>query len=107
MKYQFGDVVLCRVPFHRAIGDKIRPSIVLVDSGDADFVGAPLTTRLRDSAFDITIEAWKDSGLNTPSSVRIHKLTVLPKALIIRSLGSLTIADRDRVGRFLIALFSA
>src|ERR1035438_9329312 len=42
-----GDVVLVEVRFHQAPGAKVRPTVVVLDSGDEDFVGAPITTRVR------------------------------------------------------------
>ena len=35
------------------------------------------------------------SGLNVPSSVRVHKLTVLPKSDVVRNLGSCSDSDRE------------
>ena len=52
MKLQLGDVVLIRMEFHQAVGGKVRPAVVLLDAGDADFVAAPITSQARNSEFD-------------------------------------------------------
>ena len=82
-----GEVVPIRIEFHQTPGGKLRPAVVLLDSGDDDFVAAPITSRLRTSAFDVAIQQWRAAGLNTASTVRVHKLTVLAKGDVVRRLG--------------------
>lgn len=89
MTLRRGDVVLIQMQFHQAPGSKVRPALLLLDSGDDDFVAAPITSQLRLSKYDLPIEHWKAVGLNVTSYVRIHKLTVLAKAEVVRSLGSI------------------
>ena len=72
----------------------MRPALVLLDPADNDFVAAPITSQQRVSEYDLAIEDWRAAALNVASSVRIHKLTVLEKAEVLRSLGSLSDADR-------------
>jgi mRNA interferase MazF len=98
---RLGDVVLLRMEFHQTAGGKVRPAIVLLDTGDDDFVAAPVTSRPRLSEYDLPIQEWKTAGLNVASFVRVHKLTVLPKSGIVRQLGSLTNPDRDALIRLL------
>ena len=74
-----GEIVLIRIEFHQASGGKLRPAVVLLDSGDDDFVGAPVTSRSWVSDFDIPIHLWREAGLNTASTIRVHKLTVAGK----------------------------
>jgi len=38
MTLQTGDVVLIRMRFHQTQGSKVRPALVLLDTGDDDFV---------------------------------------------------------------------
>jgi len=82
-----GEVVLIRIDFYQTLGGKVRPAVVLLDSGDDNFVAAPITCRLRTSDFDISIHDWREAGLNTPSTIRAHKLTVLAKSEVVRRLG--------------------
>ena len=93
MTLRLGEVVLIRMLFHQAPGFKVRPALVLLDPGDNDFVAAPITSQQRASEYDLKIEDWRAAGLNVASSVRIHKLTVLAKAEVLRSLGALSDAD--------------
>ena len=69
-----GEVVLIRIDFHQAPGGKVRPAVVLLDSGDDDFVAAPFTSSHRVSGFDVPILQWREAGLNTASTIRAHKL---------------------------------
>ena len=92
---QLGEVVLLRMEFHQTAGGKVRPAIVLLDAGDDDFVAAPVTSRPRLSEYDLPVQEWKTAGLNVPSFIRVHKLTVLPKIGMVRPLGRLTKPDRD------------
>jgi len=105
MKLQLGEVVLIRMQFHEAAGAKVRPALVLLDAGDDDFVAAPVTSRPRHSEFDLVIRDWRAAGLNVASSLRVHKLTVLAKVEIVRSLGRLSHPDRDALVQLLCQAF--
>ena len=94
MTLRFGEIVLVRIQFHQAAGAKVRPAVVLLDTGDDDFVAAPISSQARHSDYDLAIEDWRDAGLNVASYIRVHKPTVLAKADIVQSLASL--AERDR-----------
>src|SRR5438552_14289081 len=94
MTLRAGEVVLIRIDFHQTPGGKLRPAVVLLDSGDDDFVAAPITSRQRASDFDVAIDRWSEAGLNTASTIRVHQLTVLSKDEIVRRLGELGGADR-------------
>jgi mRNA interferase MazF len=67
MILQFGEIVLIRMQFHQTTGAKIRPALVLLDTGDDDFVAAPITSQLRRSDYDLAINDWRAAGLNVPS----------------------------------------
>jgi mRNA-degrading endonuclease toxin of MazEF toxin-antitoxin module len=101
-----GEVILIRIDFRQTPGGKLRPAVVLLDSADDDFVAAPITSRLRVSDFDLPIHGWREAGLNTPSTIRVHKLTVLTKGEIVRRLGGLTDADRTALKEVLRRAFS-
>jgi hypothetical protein len=53
--------------------------VVLLDSGDDGFVAAPITSRPRTSNYDVPIDQWREAGLNTASTARVHNLAVLAK----------------------------
>ena len=101
-----GEVVLIRIDFLQTQGGKLRPAVVLLDAGDDDFVAAPVTSRPLVSALDLPIQQWREAGLNTPSTMRIHKLTTLSKSRIVRRLGDLALADRDAAYEVLRRAFS-
>jgi mRNA interferase MazF len=101
-----GEIVLIRIGFPQASGGKLRPAAVLLDSGDDDFVAAPVTSRFRASVFDVPIRQWREAGLNTASTIRVHKLTALAKNEIVRRLGELTGADRTALAEALRLAFS-
>ena len=93
MNLECGEIVLIEVPFHQAGGAKIRPAVVILDSADEDFLGAPITSRSRTGTYEISIVHWQSAGLNAPSTARIHKVAVLPKMAIKRRIGTLTLDD--------------
>ena len=101
-----GEVLLIRIDFHQIPGGKLRPAVVLLDSGDDDFVAAPITSRSRTSDFDVSIHQWHEAGLNTGSTIRVHKLTVLAKDEVVRRLGELTEPDRTALKAVLRRAFS-
>ncbi|MFN0102554.1 MAG: type II toxin-antitoxin system PemK/MazF family toxin [Bryobacteraceae bacterium] len=103
MKLRVAEVVLIRIQLHQAQGSKIRPALVLVDAGDEDFVAAPITSQPRASEFDLVVTDWQAAGLNVPSMVRVHKLTVLAEADIVRRLGVRSSADREMLSKLLCA----
>ena len=101
-----GEVVLIRIEFHQRSGGKLRPAVVLLDSADEDFVAAPITSHSRVSDFDVPIHQWHEAGLNTPSTIRAHKLTVLAKDEVVRRLGELGGPDRTALREVLRRTFS-
>ena len=105
MTLRAGDVVLIRMQYNQTMGSKIRPALVLLDTGDDDFVAAPVTSQPRSSEYDLALADWKAAGLNVQSSARVHKLTVLPKADVVRNLGSCSGPDRDALLKVLCQAF--
>jgi len=101
-----GEVVLIRIGFHQTTGGKVRPAVVFLDTGDDDFVAAPVTSQPARSDFDLLIRQWQQAGLNVPSTVRTHKLTVLSKDEIVRRLGHLAEEDRLTLAKLLRSAFS-
>jgi mRNA interferase MazF len=91
-----GDIVLIRIPFHDAVGSKVRPAVVILDSGDNDFVGAPITSRNRQTELDFPILDWQAAGLNVASTARLHKIGVLSKKAILSPLKGLSEVDRPK-----------
>ena len=91
--------------FHQSPGSKVRPALIILDTGDEDFVAAPVTSQARPSEFDLAIKDWNSAGLNVQSYIRVHKVAVLPKSEIVRRLGVLSDADRSAVCTLLCQCF--
>ena len=95
MSLRHGEVLLIKVRFHQADGEKVGPVVVVLDSGDNDFVGAPITSRAARSEFDVAISEWAAARLNVPSWIRVDKVAVLAKVSIVRRLGNLIKLDQE------------
>ena len=96
-KYHSGDVVIMELPFTAGTGSKRRPTLVLIDTGDADMIVAPITSRASQGAFDVPLIDWQQDGLALPSVVRVHKPVTTEKSRVERRLGVLTSDDWARV----------
>jgi mRNA-degrading endonuclease toxin of MazEF toxin-antitoxin module len=79
--------------------------VLILDAGHDDFVAAPITSQQRSSPYELVISAWRAAGLNVASFVRIHKLTVLSKAEVVRRLGLLPEADSHSLHTVLCRAF--
>ena len=106
MNLRPGEVVLIRIDYHQTTGGKMRPAVVLLDTGDSDFVAAPVTSQPRTTDFDVAVRRWRDAGLNVASTIRVHKLTVLAKDEVLRRLGELAESDRTALAGILRPAFS-
>src|SRR5207248_2399955 len=95
-RYQPGDLVLVDFPFVGRGGTKVRPAMVVADTGDSDVVVARVTTQPPATPFDVELTAWQAAGLLASSAVRVHKLATLEKSLIRRVVGHLDAADRPQ-----------
>jgi mRNA interferase MazF len=93
MTYSFGDILLLHFPFTDFSETKPRPVIVLIDTGDEDFLVARVTSQEIYVDYDLAIADWEKAGLKLPSIVRLHKLVTLHKRRIIRPIGKLTGED--------------
>lgn len=95
--YQPGDLVLIAFPYTAGAKTKNRPAMVVLDTGDADVLVARVTTHNWKDDYGIILHEWEAAGLLAPSTVRLHKLAALEKALVQRRLGSLQGKDRAAV----------
>src|SRR5437660_1693043 len=104
--YQAGELLLVDFPFTVVGASKLRPALVMLDTGDADVLLARVTTQLQTGPFDVPLTNWQQAGLLAPSVVRVHKLASIAKSRIQR-LGALTSVDRQKFASVLRQLFSA
>jgi mRNA interferase MazF len=100
-----GSVALIRVPFHQTGGSKLRPAMVVFDSGDDDFVAAPITSQPPRSDCDVRLGDWPSAGLNVASTVRLSKIAVLSKTDIVKSPGHISDKDSERCGEALCRIY--
>jgi mRNA interferase MazF len=107
VNYVFSDVLLLEYPSSDLRAIKIRPAIVLLDTGDEDLLVAKVTSQPARDPFDVALLDWEEEGLRTESFVRSHKLFTLDKALIVRRLGSLTKSDNELLKKVLQQLWSS
>jgi mRNA interferase MazF len=103
--YQKGDFVLIAFPFSGGAQMKVRPAMVVLDTGDDDVLVARVTTQRQSTPYDVRLAQWQASGLLAASLVRLHKLATLEKRLIRRILGQLQSADRTNVAASLQQVF--
>jgi mRNA interferase MazF len=103
--YEFGDVVLVDFPQSSTESRKRRPALVILDTGDADVVLAPITTRERTGPGDVKVQGWQESGLLRESWARLTKVTCLEKRDVLRRLGHLPNADTTRIAQTWRSLF--
>jgi mRNA interferase MazF len=90
-------VVLVEFPFSTSGASKLRPALVILDTGDADVLLARVTTQPRATGFDVPLMGWRQAGLLAPSIVRLHKLATLSKGRVQRHLGALDSQDHQQV----------
>jgi len=93
--YNPGDIVLVEFTQFTSSRRKKRPALVILDTGDADVVLAPITTRERTDTGDYKLKDWQKSGLLKESWVRLAKITCLQKSDVTNKLGRVT--DTDKV----------
>ncbi len=95
--YQSGEVLLLALPFADITTSKLRPVLVLLDTGDEDIVVARVTSQISRTVFDVEIVEYEQAGLLRLSVVRLHKVNTIEKRLVNRRLGILTASDWTQV----------
>ncbi len=95
--YSPGDIVYAPMTYVGQAGSKLRPALVLLDSGDQDIVIARITSRPPRDPYDVRISDWNAAGLRSASTVRLSKVATIPRAQIIKQLGKLSRSDRASV----------
>ncbi|MBW4603128.1 MAG: type II toxin-antitoxin system PemK/MazF family toxin [Calothrix sp. FI2-JRJ7] len=104
--YQPGSVVLLALPFSDASTLKLRPALVILDTGDLDIVVSRITSQMLQTAFDIEIMEWQEAGLMRSSVVRLHKVNTVEKTLVNRQLGTLQPNDWQQVRQCIQQIWS-
>ncbi|MBD2409267.1 growth inhibitor [Nostoc calcicola FACHB-389] len=105
--YQSGSVLLLKLPFSDAVTFKLRPVLLLLDTGDDDVIVARITSQITQTAFDVEIIEWQQAGLMRPSVVRLHKINTVEKRLLERQLGTLQPNDWTKVRQHIHQIWSS
>ncbi len=100
--YSKGEVILVRYPFSDLSGSKVRPAVVVNASHvSQDVIIVPLTSKLSPLlAGEFALVDWKAAGLNVASAAK-RGLYTIHQSLIIKSIGSLSVADAGNLDRSL------
>jgi mRNA interferase MazF len=104
--YEFGEVVMVHFPQSGTRARKQRPGMVLLDIGDADIVIAPITSKSRTQAGDISLTDLTGTGLIRQSWIRLAKVVTLLKSDLVRKLGRLPDSDRRSLAQDWQRLYS-
>jgi mRNA interferase MazF len=100
-----GDVVLIKFPFTDLSGSKLRPALVLFESGD-DVVVSFITSVLAERfTGDVSLVKSEQNGLKKDSVLRLAKLATLSKSLIAGRIGNFSKEEMAAVNRGLREVF--
>ena len=88
-----GSVILIPFPFTDLRGSKIRPAVVLSNSG-LDVTICFITSEFKwKTEYDIFILPSTSNGLKVPSLIRIGKIATIDSTLVLGELGELSNAE--------------
>lgn len=103
--YQPGELILVTFPHTSGAAGRVRPALVILDTGDADVLLARITSKPPRSANDVTVADWQGAGLRGASTIRLHKLTTSEKVSVLGRVGTLQPTDRAAVSAVLRQLY--
>ena len=84
-----GDIILIPFPFTDLTGNKLRPAIVLIETGQGLTI-CFITTQLKwEELTDIELLPTKYNGIKKPSLIRLSKIATVDKSLAVGKLGEL------------------
>jgi hypothetical protein len=104
--FEFGAVVLVHFPQSGADSKKQCPGVVVLDIGDADIVIAPVTSKKRSQAGDVSLTDLTGTGLIRPLWARLAKVATLLKKDLVHPPGRLQSADRSRLAELWQKLYA-
>jgi mRNA interferase MazF len=86
-----GEVVIIPLPQTNLVVGKRRPALVLVNLPGDDLILCQITTRARQDAFSIPLDAddFERGQLRQPSFIRPHRLFTVEERVILYSAGKL------------------
>jgi mRNA interferase MazF len=106
--FDSGDVALVRFPFTNQQSVKQRPAVIVnqveYPRQYGDFVLIPLTSVAQTNP-SLALRDWRDAGLLKPTWVK-PIIATLNQHLIVRILGSVTVADHTAVRAAIEEIFA-
>lgn len=99
--YSFGDVVLVGFPFTNLQTTKRRPAVIIHSpacNDRPDVILMAITSQVPEplAAGEALLQDWRDAGLIKPSVIK-PLIATLKKHQIVKRLGQLSPADRERL----------
>jgi mRNA interferase MazF len=115
--YEFGDVVLVPFPFSNFVQQKQRAAVV-VSKGDYNAEAVVLSnaehldliivmgiTSVAGALGAVTLKHWREAGLLHPSYIK-PIIATLEQSRVIRRLGKLEMADKNRLKKALVTVLN-
>ncbi|MCU0285620.1 MAG: type II toxin-antitoxin system PemK/MazF family toxin [Acidobacteria bacterium] len=101
-----GDIILVPFPFTDLSGSKLRPALVLVESG-GDVIAAFISTILKERfKSDYFVSMNEINCLKKDSLVKLNKIATLSHDLIKGKIGELLPKDLEEIDKRLLELFN-
>ncbi len=95
-----GDIILMPFPFAELTHVKVRPSVIIAETGDRykDIIAAAISSVLtpQTSKNEFLIEPSKTNGLRVWSVVKVDRIITAKRENIIAELGSLSSSEIDK-----------
>ncbi len=94
-----GDIVLITFPFTDLTATKLRPAVILAETG-TDITTCFITTQLHwQESTDLLLNPSIINGLKRQSLVRVAKIATLSKSLVEGLLGQLSATELDELNQ--------
>ena len=87
------DVVLLPIPFTDLTSRKVRPAVVIGETGPDLFL-VPISSQLPNT--DLLLQEWRSAGLNVTCGIKAQLATVETR-LVVKKVGVLSVLDQQRL----------
>jgi len=105
MEFKKGEIVLVKFPFTDLSGSKLRPALILYDSG-SDVIVAFISSVIREKGEnEVKVLKSEINGLKVDSIIRVDKIATLSKGLIAGKIGELESEYINKVDELLKNMF--
>lgn len=87
--YKLGDIILIPFPFTDLSNTKVRPALIISKNNQKsqNVIVCFITSNQRQTQNDVKIENIPETGLKTPSVIRLDKIATIDKKIILGELG--------------------